>query len=286
MINNEKSRLTSAGEILNRYKANNKIINTVFFLMIICGVLADALTPPISYNPQVMLKKIIFIIIFTLIWEITLISTKCIRIILKRRMLIYECAPNKFLQVADGICRLERKKEYKLMCIFDMVSALIYLGRYDEALNMLNCSLVNVNKLKKYNLLRYYIDSSQCCLSLGNMDEAMKNKSMAEALIKNKKFNFAQKTNNKIAISGLEAKIAFYSNDFKKARELYHKSLITSRSPLGSIVNLYNLALIDMKENKFDCAEEKFEIVVQYGNELCQVNKSKENLNIIAQRTL
>lgn len=286
MNDNEKSKFTSPSDILAHYKTNSKIINVVFSIIIIFAVFADALTPPVTYKSSIMLKKILFIVVFTLVWEIILISIKCIRIILKRRMLVYECAPNKYLEVLNGIFQAERRKEYKLMCIFDMVSALMYLGRYDEALNLLHSSRVNINKLKKYNLLRYYVYSSQCYCLLGNMDEAKKNKSIAEDLMKSRKFNFAQKMNNKMTALYLEARIAFYSNDMKKARKLYQKALIACKTPLDTIVNLYNLALIDMKENKFDCAEEKFEIVIQYGNELYQVIKSEENLNIITQRTI
>lgn len=109
---------------------------------------------------------------------------------------------------------------------------------------------------------------------------------MAEDLMKSRKFNFAQKMNNKMTALCLDARIAFYSNDLIKARTLYQKALVSSKTPLDTVVNLYNLALIDVKENKFDCAEEKFRIVIQYGNELFQVNKSEENLNIINQRTI
>ncbi|EJO5348897.1 hypothetical protein NRP93_003037 [Clostridium botulinum] len=108
---------------------------------------------------------------------------------------------------------------------------------------------------------------------------------MAENLIKEKKYNCVQRKNNEEAISNLNGKNAFYNNDFNKSRKIYQVALINSVSILSRVIALYNLALIDVKENKIDCAKEKFQIVIQYGNELYQVNESKKKLKFIEQNS-
>lgn len=271
----------SASAVLAKYKRGNKIVNIVFLFILISAVFIDALTPPVVLTLEIMIPKIIFIAIFSIIYAILRVVIKFMRIVLLRRVLTEECAPNKYIEILKVVLEFEHNKVYKSRCLFDMIAALIYSGEFNKALYLLQSKEINKDKLKKQDLLCYYVYSSECHYNIGNINESKRFKSMAENLMKEKKYNFAQKKSNDEAIFKLDGKFAFYNNDFKKARKLYQLILINSTSILSRIVALYNLALIDVEEKKIDCAKEKFEVVIQYGNELYQVKKSKENLKSI-----
>ncbi|EJO5348898.1 hypothetical protein NRP93_003038 [Clostridium botulinum] len=111
MSNNIKEKYSS--NILAKYKKGNKIINIVFLFIIIIAVFIDALTPPVKLTLEAMIPKIIFIVIFSTICATIKIFIKYIRIVLLKRILTEQCAPNKYGEILDGILEIEHNKVYK-----------------------------------------------------------------------------------------------------------------------------------------------------------------------------
>ncbi|MBL4931921.1 hypothetical protein [Clostridium paridis] len=268
--------------IIAKYKRGNYIINGVFLIVIICVAIIAVLKTPIEFTFPVFTHIIKLSLISGIIIAVLKISIKYIRILLLKRILLEECAAKKYFEIMNGVYRSERKKVYREKILFEMIYGSIYSGNFNGALELLLSGKIDTKKLRKQDLLNYYVYLADCYYSLGNIDEFLKAKSTAEKITDNKKYSVAEKINNQIKIIVLKGDLAFYNNDFKESRELFQEALLNVSSKLNKIVIIYKLSLIDIKEGMLEGAKEKLEFVINHGNEIYQVNEAKEQIRLIS----
>lgn len=242
---------------MNRFMYN--VVFYLFTIIIIIALLMTGLNPLIAWILTVIL-------VMTLYLVISLYRHK------KRINLLDEdCDPEAFLaQTAKQRKITGRNKRVNTFFDIDEAAGLMCLGKYQEAASILES--VDKSRLSTKNGIQlvYYINLIGCYYELGEKEKA-------EELFDNKISTLSPINKRLVTATEIVIIERYYANeDYQHAKEklslLLKNPYISKRQKLSL---LYILGLINKQEGNIEDAHKNFQYVIDNGNKLAIVEKSK-----------
>ena len=183
-----------------------------------------------------------------------------------------ECDPEKFLTEYDSFYNINRS--------FDRInrySAVINLGKYDEARQIIESAPPpETEKSKNYALL-YYINAANLNIFDGKFEEAQQKLDY----VKNLELPPKDKSFSINAIDGNEVELLRRQGHLVESRRLLNE-LLQRKIPKISVLScVFALGLISVEEQKYDEAKAAFRKVIDEGNKLYKVTLAKQELDKI-----
>ncbi len=183
--------------------------------------------------------------------------------------------PEAFIEATERQKKITGKnKRTNTYLNFDIVAGLMSLGKYKEAMDVME--ELNLKYLTPKNglLLGYYHNKMILLYELGQKEKA-------DELFENKIKDFPLKTPVLRSLMGLLLAIrAFQEGEFEESKELCNKYLNNNKSRRLELELLYILAEIDEKQGNIESAIEKYTRIAKEGNKLNTATKAREKLNI------
>ena len=254
-----------------------RIVRLIYLIITILGV-ALAMTISIVYDNFLLSVFLIFLMIMPNYYLRNLDKRKATNIIMN------------YTISCDPISYMNDIKNYRKKCIltntqkkvYDLYDCIGYLdaGSFDKALEILMDidksgarfdDVTNVLLIKNWCEYFYY----------NNLDAKLKASLLRlKNLITNSK-DMNVKKGSSLIYHNLEAKYYILTGEnLVKARRLYTDSLNLTPTKLNVTRALYNMALIDIKEKKYNDAIDKLKRVSKETDELYVVRRSKELLEM------
>lgn len=242
---------------MNRFMYN--VVFYLFTIIIIIALLMTGLNPLIAWILTVIL-------VMTLYLVISLYRHK------KRINLLDEdCDPEAFLaQTAKQRKITGRNKRANTFFDIDEAAGLMCLGKYQEAASILDS--VDKSRLSTKNGIQlvYYINLIGCYYELGEKEKA-------EELFDNKISTLSPINKRLVTATEIVIIERYYANeDYQHAKEKLSLLLKTPNiSKRQKLSLLYILGLINKQEGNIEDAHKNFQYVLDNGNKLAIVEKSK-----------
>ncbi|MBO4667937.1 MAG: tetratricopeptide repeat protein [Bacilli bacterium] len=252
-----------------------RIGRLIFLIITIIGISA-AMALSIVYDSFILSLFIIFLLIMSNYFLRNIDRRKTQNIILEYTT---SCSPNLYM---DNLRKYRRgcilsKKQKKIYDLYDCIGYLD-LGEFDNALEIL--LEIDKSEVKFDDVTNVLLMKNWCeYFYYNNLDVKLK-----ASLLRLKSFitdskDISVKKGSSLIYHTLEAKYYILSGDnLDKARKLYTDAVNLTPTKLNIARAMYNLAIIDIKEKKYNEAVDKLKRVSEMCDELYVVRRAKELL--------
>lgn len=191
------------------------------------------------------------------------------------KILTEECDPERFISEHDKIIASSEQANLNVFHLSARFNAFSAMGSHDQAKSMLD--LINCESELNYVKALYYINLACFYLNTDNFEEAKKCYSYLTALELDEIWTLITEPIIKAVVAGIK----FQEGNLKESREIFNGLLRTQQimSSKAFYLNcIFDLALIDIAEQKADDARIGLEKVIQEGNKLHIVTLAKQEL--------
>lgn len=185
--------------------------------------------------------------------------------------------PEAFIEATEKQIKITGKnKRSNSMLKTDLIVGLMSMGKYEEALDILD--EIDIKYLQKWNgsLLIYYSNEMSLYYNIGEVDKA---KEIYENKIKSYPIKIL---NESLTMNIILANKSFYEKEYSSCKELYNRVLQNNKSKRLKIEVYYILANIAEQEGDIEQAIKKYKIVAEKGNKLYSANLASERLKLMS----